>query len=44
VAEGARGEPVWEVVETWMKSKKRIAAKAPEQPRLIGVQGNPGLI
>ncbi|MFZ9408191.1 MAG: thiosulfohydrolase SoxB [Burkholderiaceae bacterium] len=44
VAEGARGEPVWDVVETWMKSKKRIAAKAPEQPRLIGVQGNPGLI
>jgi len=44
VAEGAKGEPVWEVVETWMKNKGRIAARAPEQPRLIGVQGNPGLM
>jgi sulfur-oxidizing protein SoxB len=44
VAEGARGEPVWEVVETWLKDRKRVAARAPEQPRLIGVQGNPGLL
>ena len=44
VAEGAKGEPIWDVVETWMKSKGRIAARAPEQPRLIGVQGNPGLM
>jgi sulfur-oxidizing protein SoxB len=44
VGEGAQGEPVWDVVETWMKSKGRIAARAPEQPRLIGVQGNPGLM
>jgi len=44
VGEGAQGEPVWDVVETWLKSKGRIAARAPEQPRLIGVQGNPGLM
>jgi sulfur-oxidizing protein SoxB len=44
VAAGARGEPVWEVVETWLKDRKRIAARAPEQPRLIGVQGNPGIM
>ena len=44
VAEGAKGEPVWEVVETWLKSKGTIAARTPEQPRLIGVQGNPGLM
>ena len=44
VAEGAKGEPVWEVVETWLKSRKTLAARAPEQPRLIGMQGNPGLM
>jgi sulfur-oxidizing protein SoxB len=44
VAEGAKGEPVWDVVETWLKDRKRITARAPEQPRLIGVQGNPGLM
>ncbi|MEK9720023.1 MAG: 5'-nucleotidase C-terminal domain-containing protein, partial [Quisquiliibacterium sp.] len=43
VAEGARGEPVWEVVETWLKSKRTIAPRRLNLPRLIGVQGNPGL-
>ncbi len=43
VAEGAKGEPVWDVVETWMKSKGTIEPRKLNLPRLIGVQGNPGL-
>lgn len=42
VAEGATGEPIWEVVETWLKSKKRITTRKLNTPRLIGVKGNPG--
>ena len=43
VAEGARGEPVWEVVERYLKDRKRVSLRAPNLPRLIGVDGNPGL-
>ena len=43
VAEGAKGEPVWEVVETWLKSKRTIAPRKLNLPHLIGVQGNPGV-
>jgi sulfur-oxidizing protein SoxB len=44
VAEGASGEPVWDVVGGWLRSKKRVAARVVNTPRLIGVQGNPGLL
>ncbi len=43
VAEGAKGEPVWEVVETWLKSHKTVGMRRLNQPRLIGMQGNPGI-
>jgi sulfur-oxidizing protein SoxB len=46
VAEGARDsdlKPVWELVEGWLKSKKRVAPRRLNTPRLIGVEGNPGL-
>jgi sulfur-oxidizing protein SoxB len=43
VAEGARGEPIWEVVSSWLKSKKTIAARKPNVPQLRGVDGNPGV-
>jgi sulfur-oxidizing protein SoxB len=43
VAEGASGEPVWDVVETWLKDKKRIAPRTLNSPRLIGLKGNPGI-
>jgi sulfur-oxidizing protein SoxB len=42
VAEGAKGEPVWDVVERWLKDKKSIAPRAPNVPRLVGIEGNPG--
>jgi sulfur-oxidizing protein SoxB len=42
VAEGAKGEPVWEVIEVWLKAKKTVAPRKLNLPRLIGMQGNPG--
>lgn len=44
VAEGASGEPVWDVVATWIKDKKTIPAIKPNVPRIIGMDGNPGLM
>jgi sulfur-oxidizing protein SoxB len=43
VAEGASGEPIWGVVSRYLRAKKRIAPQTPQLPRLIGVQGNPGI-
>ncbi|HLT26601.1 MAG TPA: thiosulfohydrolase SoxB [Zeimonas sp.] len=43
VAEGASGEPVWEVVERWLKAKGTVAPRRVNEPRLIGVHGNPGI-
>ncbi|MGE5638501.1 MAG: thiosulfohydrolase SoxB [Clostridia bacterium] len=43
VAEGAQGEPVWDVVERYLRDRKTIPAGAPNLPRLVGVKGNPGL-
>ena len=43
VAEGARGEPIWDVVARHLRARKRIAAIKPQLPRLVGVQGNPGI-
>ena len=48
VAEEARqsgGKPVWELVEAWLASQPdgRVSARHINTPKLIGVQGNPGL-
>jgi sulfur-oxidizing protein SoxB len=43
VAEGATGEPIWDVVSGWLRSRKTIAARKPNVPRLLGVDGNPGV-
>ena len=43
VAESASGEPIWDVVSRHLRAKKGIAPIKPQRPRLIGVQGNPGL-
>ena len=43
VAEGASGEPVWDVVASYLKAKKVIQAVALNRPRLIGVEGNTGI-
>lgn len=47
VAEEAAHAPgtkmVWDVVETWLKSKGRVTTRKINTPRLIGVSGNPGI-
>lgn len=44
VAPGASGEPIWSVVETWLKDHPTVRVGALNRPRLVGVQGNPGMI
>ena len=44
VAEGASGEPVWDVVAQWLRSEKVVKPRKLNTPRLIGVQGNPGVM
>jgi sulfur-oxidizing protein SoxB len=43
VAEGARGEPVWDVVARYLRDKKTITPRKLNQPRLTGMKGNPGI-
>jgi sulfur-oxidizing protein SoxB len=43
VAEGAKGEPVWDVVARYLRDKKIITPRKLNTPRLIGMKGNPGI-
>ncbi len=42
-AKTAGNKQVWDVVEQWLKAKGRVAPRRINTPRLIGVQGNPGI-
>jgi sulfur-oxidizing protein SoxB len=41
----AGNKPVWELVETWLQGQSggRVKARRINTPKLLGVQGNPGL-
>jgi sulfur-oxidizing protein SoxB len=43
VAEGAGGEPIWEVLGQWLRDKKIIGPATPDSPKLLGLAGNPGI-
>jgi sulfur-oxidizing protein SoxB len=43
-AKNAGNKQVWDVVEQWLKAKGRITPRRINTPKLIGVQGNPGLV
>jgi S-sulfosulfanyl-L-cysteine sulfohydrolase len=43
VAEGASGEPVWDVVTRYLRARKVIKPPVLNRPRIIGVDGNPGI-
>jgi sulfur-oxidizing protein SoxB len=43
VAEGASGEPVWDLVTRHLRALKSIPPLQPARPRLVGVGANPGL-
>jgi sulfur-oxidizing protein SoxB len=42
VAEKPSGPPIWDVVEAWLRSRRRVAPRRPYRPRLVGVHGNAG--
>ncbi|MDB5803696.1 MAG: soxB [Betaproteobacteria bacterium] len=43
VAEGAKGEPIWDVVAGYLRAKRTIAPRQLNLPQLTGVDGNPGI-
>jgi len=42
-AKSAGNAMVWDVVEAWLKARRRVAPRRLQTPRLIGMAGNPGL-
>jgi sulfur-oxidizing protein SoxB len=40
VAEGAAGEPVWEVVARYLRSRRSVTARHVNQPKVLGVKAN----
>ncbi len=43
VAEGAKGEPIWDVMEAYFKNHKTIGQLKLNTPKLVGMDGNPGI-
>ena len=43
VAEGAQGEPAWDILGAYLRDKKTIAPPKLNLPRLIGIDGNAGI-
>jgi sulfur-oxidizing protein SoxB len=43
VAEGAQGEPIWDVVARYLREQKVVKPRRLNLPKIVGVQGNPGI-
>ena len=43
VAEGVQGEPIWDVMETYLKSEKTIKARKLNMPTVKNIANNPGM-
>ncbi len=43
VSEGAQGEPIWDLVEAYLKDKKVITPRRLNRPRLVNFPANAGL-
>ena len=43
VAEGASGEPVWEVVSRYLRAQRIVTPRRVNAPKLLGVRDNPGI-
>jgi sulfur-oxidizing protein SoxB len=43
VAEGAEGEPIWDVVARYLRNQRTVKMTPPATPRLIGVARNQGI-
>jgi sulfur-oxidizing protein SoxB len=37
------GEPIWDTVATYLRDQKTVKIKKLNTPKLVGVEGNPGL-
>jgi S-sulfosulfanyl-L-cysteine sulfohydrolase len=44
VAEGAKGEPIWDVVSGYLKAQKTIAPRKLNVPRMVGMSSNAGFV
>ena len=42
MADDANGAPVWDIVETWLRSRPTLAAPVVNSPTVIGVESDPG--
>jgi hypothetical protein len=43
-AEGLRGEPIWDVVASYLRAKKSIAPPRLNLPVIRGMEGNAGIV
>ncbi len=43
VGEGVTGEPVWDVVAHWLRDRKTVTPRRLNMPKLVGMEGNPGM-
>ena len=43
VAEGAKGDPIWDVITQYLRAKKTVEPPKLNVPKLVGVEGNPGI-
>lgn len=43
VAEGATGEPIWDLVTSYLRDKKVVTPRKLNLPKLIGIEGNGGI-
>ena len=44
VQPNVEGEPIWDVVAGWLRDQKTVSVNKLNQPKLIGVDNNMGLI
>ena len=43
VAQGVSGEPIWDVITQYLRDKKTLPPPKLNMPKLVGVEGNPGI-
>jgi S-sulfosulfanyl-L-cysteine sulfohydrolase len=43
VAQGVSGEPIWDVITRYLRDKKTLPPPKLNVPKLVGVDGNPGI-
>ncbi len=43
VAQGAQGEPIWDVVTTYLRDRKTVSPVKLNLPKLVGMEGNAGI-